>query len=314
MGEQPADKGDEASVHEPVVAWLDEIGAAEGLTREETVEYLVSSYWQLKEVIDLLEGSDAAGGWTSGSGPGDTPDRPPVQGIADDLDRLSQHTEEPAADPTELQRVLSAVDDVATRLSDLETAIEAVAERDQGVAAPSIEDVDDRLEAAETQLADLEAALRSLHGEFANLRDESVPKSTVAELADETEAFQDSITTRHETLRERVITEFDHIRTILTHLLETAEDDGPSEEAIADLQETLDAHLADRERLAAITRTANRMGLREADCDYCGHTVDLGLLESARCPNCEHAFSDVEATDGWFGLFRSGELVTDTSG
>lgn len=55
MGEQPPAPGDYDPVQESVVRWLDEVAEAENITREAAVESLVSSYWQLKEVLELLD-------------------------------------------------------------------------------------------------------------------------------------------------------------------------------------------------------------------------------------------------------------------
>lgn len=65
----------------------------------------------------------------------------------------------------------------------------------------------------------------------------------------------------------------------------------------------------DRDRAAELTRTANRNGVRTADCDNCGGTVRLGLLSAPECPHCERQFSELEPNTGFLGTSRL--LVAD---
>ncbi|WP_434521542.1 hypothetical protein [Halorubrum sp. AS12] len=66
---------------------------------------------------------------------------------------------------------------------------------------------------------------------------------------------------------------------------------------------------ADRERVDALTRTANRHGVRSADCDHCGGGVELGLLSTPECPHCGRRFEDLEPNTGFLGTSRL--LVAD---
>ena len=54
----------------------------------------------------------------------------------------------------------------------------------------------------------------------------------------------------------------------------------------------------------ALTRTANRHGVRSADCDHCGGGVELGLLSTPECPHCGHQFEDLEPNTGFLGTSR----------
>jgi hypothetical protein len=55
MTDRHGSPGDDERVSEPVLDWLDEIAAAEGLSREDAIEYLISSYWRLEEIVENLE-------------------------------------------------------------------------------------------------------------------------------------------------------------------------------------------------------------------------------------------------------------------
>jgi len=61
---------------------------------------------------------------------------------------------------------------------------------------------------------------------------------------------------------------------------------------------------ADRERLDALSATANRNGVRKAACTDCGETVDVGLLTEPECPHCGLGFAELEPNPGFLGTSR----------
>ncbi|MFC7325288.1 hypothetical protein ACFQMF_11940 [Halorubrum rutilum] len=61
---------------------------------------------------------------------------------------------------------------------------------------------------------------------------------------------------------------------------------------------------ADRERLDALSATANRNGVRKAACTDCGETVDVGLLTEPECPHCGREFAELEPNPGFLGTSR----------
>lgn len=61
---------------------------------------------------------------------------------------------------------------------------------------------------------------------------------------------------------------------------------------------------ADRERLDALTATANRDGVRKAACTDCGGTVDIGLLTTPECPHCGREFAELDPNPGFLGTSR----------
>lgn len=65
---------------------------------------------------------------------------------------------------------------------------------------------------------------------------------------------------------------------------------------------------ADRERLDTLLRTANRHGVRKADCGGCGNTVRLSLLSTPECPYCESRFDDLDPADRFY---RRSTLTVD---
>jgi DNA repair exonuclease SbcCD ATPase subunit len=65
---------------------------------------------------------------------------------------------------------------------------------------------------------------------------------------------------------------------------------------------------ADRDRLDAILRTANRHGIKKADCGGCGNTVRLSLLSTPECPYCESPFDDLDPAERFY---RRSTLTVD---
>ncbi|PHQ44729.1 hypothetical protein DJ68_16900, partial [Halorubrum sp. C3] len=77
--------------------------------------------------------------------------------------------------------------------------------------------------------------------------------------------------------------------------------------AVVKVKRRLDAaerDRADRERVDALTRTANRHGVRSADCNHCGGGVELGLLSAPECPHCGRRFEDLEPNTGFLGTSK----------
>lgn len=109
----------------------------------------------------------------------------------------------------------------------------------------------------------------------------------------------------HRSLRDRVRTEFEHIRTILTYLVDSrSSDDGDLRETIRAIERDVQEHLREQESLASLAQAANREGLRTAVCANCDETVDIALLEDPSCPACERQFESLESSPRYWGLSR----------
>lgn len=310
MSEQPADWQDEDAVEEPLLAWVDRVADAEGLTREEAVDYLVSSYWQLQEVAELLQEPDAPG--QQGPRSGERAAENPPNRIFDPVPEAGAGSAGSPMLDSDLDELKATVDDALERLTELEDVVDDMASEDQRVEpalGPDIEELDDRISEVEDRVTTIGRALDTLDQQTTALREESASMAAVDELEALMSALREESRSRHEGLKDRVTTELGHIRTILEHLLETRADAvDRTEGRTTDVQQRIEALLTDRERMVRIARTADREGLGSADCDDCGHTVDLGLLETARCPHCDATFTDLESTGGVFGWFRSATL------
>lgn len=280
MSDRPTDLEDDEALQESVLSWLDEVAETEGMTREEAAESLVSSYWQLEEVVDLLDQHEAPG---------------PTRAEGTDPDGEAMAVEEPesslAADSEELRQFLEPVMEIADRLEKLESALQPSDGED-----PPLQELEARLDSVERDIANLRQVL-------IGLRDQSVTADQLERAIEHHQTVNEDLGQQHDDLRDRVITEFEYIRTILSHLVNVEPEIDPA--TVDRLESRVDTHLAERERVASIARTASRLGIRQADCEYCGRALDLALLDEPRCPYCEHDFEDVRAPSGLFSYFRS---------
>ena len=253
--------------------WVDSIATAEGIPPEKVIQRLVSSYWTLTEIHDVLDGIDEDIG---------------VNAIDTDAESNAVDAEGETV-PTDADA--PTADDV----EELRERIDRLGEK--------------RDEDRETR-ADIEADL--------------------AQLTQRVDAVSEQLSDRQSTLESRFDEELENLETILEYLIDTTDGlestvdglerttgdlkrtaDGFEDglESISEELETVRSRQAERERLTDLRRTASQLGVRSAACEHCGTSVDIGVLPSADCPECDRQFVDVERGRGWFG-FGSDTLVT----
>lgn len=300
---------------EPVLDWLDEVAAAEGLSREAAVEYLISSYWRLEEIVDLLEAGDGEHDDAAGIARSEVePASSDVEALHERFDTLLSDLRRREEGPDDREALLSSVLELGDRLERLEETLAAGA--GPGRPEPALTDglsaLRDRLDSVETAVDAVEgdvatgaASRQQLADRLAALEGVAVSEEAFETFADRTESRQRDMGRHHDALRASVRTEFDHIRTVLVHLLDEPDTDGGT---LGTIGRELAAFRADREAVASLTRAANRQGTREASCEHCGAAVDLGLLRTPICPVCEQRFTDLETTQRFLGMFDTHRL------
>lgn len=309
-----SDIGSEGMTSDSVEEWLEEIAEAEGLSREETLEDLVSSYWRLEEIFHLLQDEDIDMGRSQGSPPKrEYASASDLKELRSQVNRLA--TELEGSEPTdetvgELQRAVTSLDN---RLETTESQLSKISDEltgllDGPLAEP--EEIADRLTTLERRLNRLESNVSEVDGRLDDVAESTISETQFDAYAREIGSVQESLRNEHRSLRDLVRNEFGNIRTILTHLLETSGDDEQrSRPADLEFEEDIRQHLEDQATLASVLRTASRAGIRDAKCSNCGQTVDLSLLEDPFCPNCERAFEGLESSPQYWGLTRRHELV-----
>lgn len=316
-----SDIGSEGMTSDSVEEWLEEIAEAEGLSREETLEDLVSSYWRLEEIFHLLQDADIDMDRSQGSpAKREYASASDLKELRSKVNRLANELEE--SEPTdetvvELQRAVTSLDNrfetTESQLSKLSSELSGLL--DGPLAEP--EEIAGRLTTLERRLNRLESNVSEVDGRLDDVAESSISEAQFDAYAREIGSVQESLRNDHRSLKDLVRNEFGNIRTILTHLLETSGDDEQrSRPADLEFEEDIRQHLEEQATLASILRTASRAGIRVAECSHCGRTVDLSLLEDPFCPNCERAFESLESSPRLWGLTRRHELVypDDTDG
>lgn len=111
-----------------------------------------------------------------------------------------------------------------------------------------------------------------------------------------------------ENLESRLNEGFENYEDILEYLTDEVDDVAEKNtrlaRAIVSMREAIQG-MSQREgrRIAAdrLREQANKHGIRSADCDDCGATLDVALLTDARCPHCASTFASVKPKRGFFG-------------
>ena len=253
------------SDHDSAAAALDAAAEDAGVSREEL----------LKRALVAL--ADAEGI--------DVPDAEEVAAIEARLDDLDDDLDEKVAD-------------LRKRFVDLYREVESLdaeggAGGAEGEAAARIDDLADELEGIAARLDRLDAA--AADAPSADRVDE------LGDRLDEVDGRIDGVDDR----LDDVESDLDGIST--EKLTEVDDKLSRVANAVVRVKRRLDAaerDRADRERLDALTRTANRHGVRTADCDHCGGGVELGLLSAPECPHCGRRFEDVEPNTGFLGTSK----------
>ncbi|MDS0294439.1 CopG family transcriptional regulator [Halogeometricum luteum] len=118
------------------------------------------------------------------------------------------------------------------------------------------------------------------------------------------------------TLESRVEAGFENYEEVLEYLVGAAEESDEKLDAVATAVVDLRRRVAERERAdaersaaAELKRAANREGVVRADCEACGESVALALLEAPYCPHCGETFDGVRARSGLLP-FGSATLTT----
>lgn len=227
-------------------AWIERLAESEGVSREEVVERLVSSYWTLKEIHGLME------------------------------------TTEEGTEPAEGEWPLEAGTTVPETLSE---ELDEIRERVEGLEEARVDDE----EAPSTR--ELTAQVKML--------------------AQRVAAVEESLVDRQDALGSRLDRELANLETILDYLIETT--DGLEEhlDAFADERRADRRRRAEADRLADLKRLASRLGVRTANCEHCNTKVEIALLPTPECPQCDRPFTDVEPATGWFGFGSNVLAVTE---
>jgi len=194
----------------------------------------------------------------------------------------------------------------------LESELTAVQQDVDALDAETTEDVEDLRERViqVAEAADGKADADHDHPELANTVEET------AKAIQRVEGETRSLTKRVDEVQEWAEDGFENYEEVLEYLTEEADEldekVGTLARVLVDVRRAVQQiAAAEEERAAAgaLKHMANEQGVRDADCEECGNTVDVALLTDATCPFCASTFSAVESTRR-FGVFQSATLAT----
>jgi hypothetical protein len=255
--------------------WLHRQSEKQGVSEQELFERLVSSYWTLSEMLELLDGSKRNGGALDAELPVDAGSERRADESAADRTATDERS------PGSREEVSERFEELDDRLEELRSDLDAESERGRSL--------DAAVEAMATQLTELETELD---------RERDARESQQQELAD-----------KQDRIRSWLDSEFDNLGTILKYLV-TRTDDLKTEVSNVETryEEALSRLRWERDALDSLKRDAADAGTRAGKCESCGSEIDLGLLARPYCPECENTLRGIEERTKW--LFFSQYLVT----
>jgi len=318
--------------------WLEQQAESQGISRQELFERLVSSYWTLNELVQLLDDSgnatsladihpegdelgddgDLGAAPTVGSGDRRNEDR----GQREDRNRKRRDRrtreerrkrDDRGRDRDRRRRDGDRIEDLHDRIETLHDRIDGLEselddERERGQSQDkALEAVADRLSGIETDLEELatesEAARESLSTEYESLADR------LDDLEADIDGRHKQLANEQERLRSRLDAEFDDLETILEHLVTQTDDLDAGLEAVEQRHDDELSRLQwEREALQSVLSDAGELDAHAGECEVCGERVDLDLLAEPYCSACDSLLTGVEERDKW--LFLSDTVVT----
>lgn len=280
---------DSADAHESFQEWLQSVAASEGVSREEVLDQMMSSYWILSELSEMMgeaDHSESAGGPTSiGQQPA------PDQGQSD-----SDQSE--AGVETELEQIIK----LANLLNESSGSSHPPQQGSNPQLVGKLDQLHDDMDQLVTRINEL---ADDQHDPESGTPDDS---AQVEELADQVEELESEVSDLADTVgdnEERTDEKFDQVEDILEYLVGRVDEFDKRIDDLANEVTLLASDEQGENTLAELKREANRKEIRTATCEACESEVDIGLLEAATCPNCNTQFDRLETEHRLFGLQRS---------
>ncbi|TQQ83246.1 hypothetical protein EGH24_00105 [Halonotius terrestris] len=373
--------GSPAVDSEALGEWVAETAAQKGISERELLDEILSSYWVLEELSDVIVDSDAESPAANAQpersqpkaqretvgGPSTTHTEPEAEQSTDpkapnqpepQTDDHPQNTE--TEQPVEADAAAGgdANDDIAiSRTFHYRAAADDAEKSDEEIEISGIEQELQKLRTVVTELsgdeslpnpesgADSERAetshppnrelktdgndshiddshgasdpLAAHSGAIDELDDELVEiRNQLSELEAELTRKVEANAESQEELEAWIEDEFDNIEDVLQHLLSTTDNleyrVGSAVESQREQLEPLQAAHAEQEQLTTLKEEAIQKDVETAECEDCEEDVDLGVLPSPYCPNCEQRFTGVEGGSAW-NPFSSATLRTTPS-
>ncbi|MXR40976.1 hypothetical protein GRX01_06425 [Halobaculum sp. WSA2] len=285
-------------------SWVREVADETGTTEREVLDRMLSAYW----LIDEFENPSRDAGRDRPEPLGEGRDRPDPDAEllphvvstlgSDDPDPSKPDGDRQGGPDPELAQISAKIDRIAELLDD---GVDD--ESDEERIDAEFEALDDRLDALDDRTEALADTVDRLRNRVEELDSETPDAGAVERLQDavpEVAREVQRLREDHDTLRSEISEDFGHVERILRHLLDRTDDLERSLERVRSRGDRRERSRVD-ERLTELKRTASAAGVRSAECDECGGSVDLGVLPESRCPHCGAEFRSLEPKSWLFG-------------
>ncbi|GAA0521642.1 hypothetical protein SAMN04488066_1298 [Halorubrum aquaticum] len=262
-----------------------------GATTAEEVEEVRTALADLRETTDRLE--ESVGSLRSDLESLDSAIDEDVEDLRERFVRLYRDLEGKAGTDHEHP-------ETADRLETVAADVTAAAERLDGVET-RVESVEEALDRVDATVTDLETNVGAIDDRVASA------EGRISDTDDRVADAEDRLST----VEERLSTAEDRLEDLAAAGEDRSEKLSRVASAVVRAQRelrTVRRDRADRERLDSVLRTANRHGVRKADCAECGNTVRPSLLSEPECPFCEARFDDLDPADRFY---RRSTLTVD---
>jgi chromosome segregation ATPase len=193
------------------------------------------------------------------------------------------------------------LDAIEAELSDVESALQADVEAAESEFADKIDDVRERVIQVKRE-TDEKAPEDHDHPDLAERLE------TTAEALKSVEEAHGKLEDDVAELGDRVDAGFENFEEVLSYLRDETDSldrkTATLASAVLAMRESLAsvaATEAHRNRVEQLQREANLAGVTDADCGECGQSVTVAQLAAPECPFCGAVFEGVEPKSSWFG-------------
>jgi predicted nucleic acid-binding Zn-ribbon protein len=235
-----------------------------------------------------------------------------------------QSRPQPARQDDELRRTLSDLQERVEDLSDRLTEVQDTHDDDVTALEADIKETLDTLTDLESSVdnlvghSELESLAVSLEEELSRIEESTTELggrlSQVEESQSQTTAELTDLADGQADLEARLEQEFDSIERLFEHLIDKTDNLEYRLEATSDTHRedmnSVEELLEEREQLVTLMRQAQQKDISRAVCDNCETSVDLGMLETPRCPSCDRTYRNL-VEGGWLP-FDKPKLETES--
>jgi DNA repair exonuclease SbcCD ATPase subunit len=245
--------------------------------------------------------------------------------VSEELDGLRNKQERQAHEVSDEVQLLS------DRLETLDDQLAELRDKQEQQADQLSEELDELRDKQKQQIDQVSNEVQLLSGRLETLGDrldDAASSSALESLSERTDEELESVHHRtaeleaevretrseHEAFEATIEEEFDGIESVFERLFEDIEDIEAELETLrssyGDDMHALQQQNRRQKRLAELKKRAATIGVTKASCENCDETVNIGLLETPRCPHCEQSCTELSKGSSW-NPFSSPVLHTE---